>query len=483
MVELLPQKQSIEKGFAMHLLNRRRFLGKSLAASAAGWTLSTGRASSNEDQQTDGRSLRLAPFRFDVTPPMGHSCCGGWITPVEAVDDPLEAVGFVLLGAGKPIVICAVDWTGLLNEAHVEWRKALAEAAGTTPERVAVQCVHQHNAPFACLEAERIVQAQGDLPHIVDLDFFGQCLQRGRKAVAQAAGDARPVTHVAHGQAKVEKVAGNRRVSRDSEGRVLAGRGSSCRDPKLRALPEGLIDPWLKTVAFYDNQRKIAACHYYATHPMSYYADGRVSSDFAGLARKQRQQDEPDCLHIYFTGCGGNIGAGKYNDGSHEMRPVLTRRVYDGIVRSEQNLAPAPIDRVAWKTVEVLPPPRATLSAEAIEQQIGNKEGSVASRNRPSYKLAWLRRVERKIPIVLSSLHLGGVRLLHLPSECFVQYQLRAQQMQPSRFVAVAAYGDGGPWYIPVKEEYPKGGYEVSVAFCDPEVDPILTAGMKKLLD
>ena len=49
-------------------------------------------------------------------------------------------------------------------------------------------------------------------------------------------------------------------------------------------------------------------------------------------------------------------------------------------------------------------------------------------------------------------------------------------------FVATAAYGDGGPWYIPVKEEYPAGGYEVSVAFCDPQVDSILTEAMGSLL-
>ena len=79
---------------------------------------------------------------------------------------------------------------------------------------------------------------------------------------------------------------------------------------KLIAMPEGLIDPWMKTVAFYNGERKLASCHYYATHPMSYYGDGRVTSDFAGLARKQRQQDEPDCLHLYFTGCAGNISAG-----------------------------------------------------------------------------------------------------------------------------------------------------------------------------
>src|SRR3954466_15247339 len=92
--------------------------------------------------------LLIAPFRFDVTPPVGHPLCGGWIKPAVDCDDELEAIGFVLLGAGKPIVVCAVDWTGILNEAHVAWRTAMAEAAGTSPDRVAVQCVHQHDAPF-----------------------------------------------------------------------------------------------------------------------------------------------------------------------------------------------------------------------------------------------------------------------------------------------------------------------------------------------
>ena len=83
---------------------------------------------------------------------------------------------------------------------------------------------------------------------------------------------------------------------------------------------------------------------------------------------------------------------------------------------------------------------------------------------------------------MLSSLHLGGVKLLHLPAEMFVEYQLRAQRLQPDHFVCTAAYGDGGPWYIPVKEEYPNGGYEVSVAFCEPEIDDVLTEGMKRIL-
>jgi hypothetical protein len=427
--------------------------------------------------------VRLAPFRFDVTPPRGHPLCGGWIKPVEAVDDELEAIGFVLLGAGKPVVVCAVDWTGLLNAAHVAWRTALAEAAGTTPDRVAVQCVHQHNAPFACLDAEATVAAQGDLPHIVEVDFFNRCLDRGRKAVADGLKRARRVTHVATGKAKVDRVAGNRRVHRDANGKVLAMRGSSCKSEMLRGLPEGPIDPWLRTVAFFDKDVKVAACHYYATHPMSYYGDGRVSSDFDGLARKQRQADEPGCRHVYFTGCAGDVAAGKYNDGSKGERAVLTRRVYDAIVAADKVLEPTPIARLAWQTSDVRPSARTDVTAAELEARIADKTKPVVDRNRPAYQLAWVRRAARAAPpVVVSALHVNDATLLHLPAEAFVEYQLRAQQLAPKRFVATAAYGDGGPWYIPTKDEFPAGGYEVREAYCGPDIDAALTAAARAVL-
>jgi len=426
--------------------------------------------------------LRLAPFRFEVTPPLGHPCCGGLIKPVEVVDDALEALGIVLLGAGAPIVLCAVDWTGLLNEAHVAWRTALAEAAGTTPDRVAVHCVHQHNAPFACLDTERLLAAAGDLPHVVDPVFFQRCLDEGRRAVQAALPHARPVSHVGWGQGLVTGVASNRRVDRDASGQVVVMRGSACKDPRVIALPEGLIDPFLKTLAFFDGEQKVASLHYYATHPMSYYADGRVTSDFAGLARKQRQRDEPDCLHLYFTGAGGNIGAGKYNDGSKPVRPILTQRMYDGIVASESALTRVPVSTVVWKTSEILPAPLATLEPAILAAQIAAKSLSVPDRVRAAYRLAWLRRLASQTPIVLSCLHVGDARVLHLPGEMFIEYQLRAQGMQPGSFVCLAAYGDGGPWYIPVQEEYATGGYESSVAFCAPAIDALLTAEMQRLL-
>lgn len=461
-------------------LGRRRFL-QTTGGLTAGVLLGDSLLHAGESPLAEAGGLKLAAFRFDVTPPEGHSLCGGWITPVKEVEDPLEAIGFVLLGAGKPIVLCAVDWTGLLNEAHIAWRTALAEAAGTTPERVAVQCVHQHDAPFACLEAERIVAAQGDLPHIVDLEFFDRCLSAGKAAIKQALNNPQPVTHVASGQARVEKVASNRRLV-GLNGKVISQRGSSSRTPFHKEFSEGLIDPYLKTVAFYNGDRKIAACHYYACHPMSHYGRGQVSADFCGLARKQRQREEPDCTHLYFNGCGGNIGAGKYNDGAPETRPILVERMYRGIVDSEADLRPEPIESLSWASQEILPPPRVEHNLQQILEQISDSSRRVVDRNRPSYVVAYHRRYEQKLPIILSALHVNGISLLHYPSESFIEYQLRAQVSAPDRFIACAGYGDGGPWYIPTKEAFPQGGYAVSVANCDPQMDDIMSNGMAKLL-
>lgn len=457
-------------------MNRRDFISGSTGAMVAGALLTS-------DSVAAGKpgDLRLATFRFDVTPPKGHSLCGGWIRPVVGVDDPLEAMGYVLLGVGKPIVVCAVDWTGLANSAHIQWRKALADAARTAIDRVAVQCVHQHNAPFACMDAQAIVQEQGDLPDIVNPVFFDRCLKNAGDAVTKSLKKTTPVTHIARGEARVEKVAANRRII-GLNGKLVSQRGSSSRKPEHHRFPEGLIDPMLKTVAFYNGNKKLVASHFYACHPMSYYGDGRVSADFCGLARRRMQKQEPDCLHIYFNGCGGNIGAGKYNNGSKEARFELTQRMFDGITTSNATLKPEPIRSFEWETEDILPPLDPRFNEEQLLVGIRNKTNRVVARNRPSYTVAFIRRVKEGIPITLSSLHVNDISMLHLPAESFIEYQLRAQAIAPNRFVACAAYGDGGPWYIPVKEAYPQGGYAVGVAWCSPQIDPLMSNGIQTLL-
>ena len=96
--------------------------------------LSAGSAHAAEEDAPEG--LRLAVFQADATPPLGSPVA---YAPARKIEDPLSARGIVLLGAGEPIVLCAVDWIGIGNGGHDAWRESLARAAGTSPQRVAVQ--------------------------------------------------------------------------------------------------------------------------------------------------------------------------------------------------------------------------------------------------------------------------------------------------------------------------------------------------------
>jgi hypothetical protein len=424
--------------------------------------------------------LHLTTFTADVTPPEGHPLCGGWIDPVRAVDDPLRALGIVLLGMGRPVVLCAVDWCGIRNEAHTAWRKALAEAAHTVPENVALQCVHQHNAPFADLEAERLLEAASGAPRTLDLRFFDQVVKQTAGALKASLARTTPFTHAGIGQAKVDQVASNRRIVGD-DGKVKAVRYSATKDKAIRDEPEGLIDPWLKTLSFWDGDRPLAALHYYATHPMSYYGDGRVTSDFCGLARQKLQEVEPKVFQVYFTGCAGNITAGKYNDGAKENRPVLRDRIYEAMKAAWKATERQKVTGWDWRVEPIKLPPRKEKSfgEEESRKTLDDAKQAKAKRGNAAFQLAWLKRLDE--PIDLTCLDLGKVLVLHLPGEPFIEYQLKAQELRKDAFVCVAGYGDDGPGYIPTAKAYFEGGYEPTVALAAPS-EGLLHKALAKLL-
>src|SRR5262249_27601303 len=139
---------------------------------------------------------QLATFTAEVTPPLGHACMGGGIAPARKIDDPLYAHGVVLLGTGQPVVLAAIDWCEIRNDAYERWRDALAEAAGTTPGRVLVACVHQHDAPVADLQAQRLLEGAKAAGSICDLEFHEKAVGRVARAVREAVRSPRRVTHL-----------------------------------------------------------------------------------------------------------------------------------------------------------------------------------------------------------------------------------------------------------------------------------------------
>lgn len=427
--------------------------------------------------------LRVATFDVDATPPVGYMMAYDPVVRLDAMT--LRCRGVVLLGQAEPIVLCAVDWIGIANEAHDAFRERLAKAAGTTPDRVAVHTLHQHDAPLCDFLAERLLkEAKAKYLGELNGDFCRQTLAKAAAAVKASLAFAKPVTHCGWGAAAVKRVASNRRIF-GPDGKVRAVRYTTCADPKLRAEPEGVIDPELSMLSFWNGDTPLAVLSYYACHPQSYYRTGIPSPDFPGIARFIRQQSVPEALHVHFNGAGGNIGAGKYNDGSRKNRMELALRLADGMKQafdSTKKFAVQPSD-LRWSVAPVALPVAKYLDEAKLLADVA--KGSVPPVAVPAaQRLAFLRRSKSGHKIDLAQLAIGDVRVLHMPGELFVEYQLAAKQMQPKLNVAMAAYGDYGTFYIGTERAYSEGGYETEPRSSNvaPEVESVLMQGIRKLL-
>jgi len=477
----------------MKLLTRKRVHARFVFL-VVGWCLcwSTGSiAIAAESDNTSGpvtadaprQKLSLATFDIDVTPPVGFMMAYDRVRRLGELG--LRCRGIVLLGAEQPIVLCAVDWIGIANQSQDRFRGRIAEAAGTTPSHVVVHTLHQHDAPRSDFGAEMLLHQIGASElGAHDGSFSRKVLDRLAIAVEAAVDEAQPVTHAGFGAAEVHKVASNRRIQDDS-GNVVATRYTATRDPKLRALPDGTIDPVLSSLSFWNEDKPLAVLSYYACHPQSYYRTGIPNPDFPGIARFFRSQDAPGPLYVHFNGAGGNIGAGKYNDGSTENRLILASRVADGMREAFESTTKFAVDAtdIQWSVVPVLLPPAAHLKREALTAELDAWDG-VSYWGTPD-KLAWLLRCQNGDPIDLSCLAVGDVRVLHMPGELFVEYQLAAKAMRPDLQVAMAAYGDYGPGYIGTAEAYGQGGYETSERASNvaPAAEEVLMSGVRQLLE
>ena len=395
-------------------------------------------------------AYEVATFEIDVTVPIGHALMGGGIEPAKEIVDPLHAQGIVLRGPVEPIVWLSVDWCEIRNDAYDTWRDAIADAVDTPRERVLLAAIHQHDAPVVDFTAQRLLNEVGLKNSLCDVPFVKDCIERSVIAIRASLDHAQPVTHYGVGVAEVHGVASNRRIVSDS-GDVTFGRNSSAPDETIRAQPIGLIDPMLRTLSFWNGEKPLAAMSTYAVHPMSYYGRGGVSADFIGIARARMQQEIPDALYLYFSGCSGDVVAGKHNDGTESERVKLAGRMYNAMRSAWENTTHHPLTDVAFQAVRLTLPLRDTGAFTEKEQRrtLQNSSTTIFNRNLAAMGLSWRARHEAGRPIDVCAIDFGTAQFLLMPAESFVEYQLAAQRLRPSSTVLVAGYAESAPGYIP----------------------------------
>ena len=440
-------------------------------------------AQGESSHKSSGKShgLKIAAFSCDVTPPVGSPLLMCHPPVATSVDTPLLAKGVILSDGETRYALCAFDYCELRTGAHDLFRRKIADALQVNELQVEVHCIHQHDAPFYDADADALMQLMPSPALSGDVQFMESASDRVASAAADAGQRLAPCTHVGCGKAKVEKFASNRRVPMPDGS--IGVRYSHCNNPVLIAAPEGLIDPWLRTITFFQADRPLARLHYYASHPQSYYGKGHMNADTPGLARERLEKEE-GIPQIYFTGCGGNIGAGKYNDGSPASRIQMAERLYQGMKGAIAGTKRDRCSKISWKTAGVRFALRTEpdFSEEHFRTLIADVKQVYGERASAASALAWYGRLRLRPSVDLSCYRLGPATILHLPGEAFVEYQLYAQAVHPGDFVAAAAYGELGTGYICTDKAFSEGGYEPTQAFVGPPSEELLKAAIREAL-
>ena len=435
-----------------------------------------------------GFSAEVATFSVDVTPPIGHQLFTGGGVDSVAVNDSLFAKGFVISGGGleKPAVFVSVDWAEIRNDAFDRWREVLAEAAGTDRVRVLVSAIHQHDTPLPDLAAQKILNEAGADTQLIDPDFHEKTVQKVAAAIREAMKNSRTISHFGIGKAEAEGLASNRRFV-NSEGEISYGRGSGGQNLAGRIAPVGTIDPWVKTLSFWDGDEAVCALSIYATHPMSVYRTARISADFPGIARAARQKKTPSALQIYASGASGNITVGKFNDHKMETRIVFAERLETAMTAAWDATKKHPVSKIEFKSEELMLDPRVDgdFTKEKLNEQLNDTSQNRMKRGMAALGLSWQKRCEAGQPIDVPMLDFGGkAQLILLPGEIYVEYQIAVQELRPDSFVMTAGYGECGPGYIPTKRAWEENDSNLSDwCWVAPGQEEKIRAVLKRLLE
>src|SRR5262249_40893195 len=158
------------------------------------------------------------------------------------------------------------------------------------------------------------------------------------------------------------------------------------------------------------------------------------------------------------SGCGGNITAGKYNDGSPENRDVLAGRIERAMAEAWKATRRSPLEQVGFRSVGLRLAPR-----EGPGFTVADLRSRLRSHAAPfgqclaALGLSWRERVDAGRDIDLPLLDLGRAQLLLLPGESYVEYQLLAQRSRPDSFVVTVGYGESATGYIPTDRHFEQG--------------------------
>lgn len=282
------------------------------------------------------------------------------------------------------------------------------------------------------------------------------------------------------------------------------------------------------TVLRFDDERgvPIAAILHYACHPTTLgWQNEFVSPDYPGQA-KQVVEESLGCTCLFLQGAAGDLGPRRGFTGDRQVyrrlgtvlgleaaklawnidtlpTQLVLQRVQESGARigiyEEVPLESLPVFLRMRSVAVDLPirkhhdPAEAEQTAEALRRQL---EETRAGENTDLIREATARATQAgmeaerarlyfgksSIPWPVQAITIGNIALLSMAGEPFSEIGIRIREQSPFPYTLVSGYSNGGFGYIPTREAFPKGGYEVETTPFSEDAAEVLVQSALSLL-
>lgn len=422
--------------------------------------------------------LEIGVARCDITPPTGIPMVGfAGRGPATDVHDPLKATALAARCGDTTAVLLNADLLQLRAETVADIRRSVHAATGIPADHITLSCTHNHYGPDVDRAQDAIVSAyRENLRHL----FAG--------IAREAAENLRPAKFgIGWGASDI----GINRREKRPDGVVILGQN-----------PAGPVDRSVGVVRIENADGKpLATLVNFACHPVSQGGGMRsLSADFPGRAR-DIAENMTGAPCFYLQGACGDVNPIRME---HAYEPARTLGVRLGceVVRIWETIATEEATGLGVASETVSLPRYRYDSRENAERLVAELDAQIAALEAQGRQngAAWWAKLRRtrageaveswktgqSLPEVAAELQawrLGNLAFATAPAEIFTMNGRHVKEHSPFERTFFVAYTNGSIGYVPTRDAYPDGGYEVTHACqVDPDAGDLVNEGCLRLL-
>jgi hypothetical protein len=411
--------------------------------------------------------LRAGAAQVVITPPKGAPMAGYYNTRLaEGTHDDLFAKALVFEKGGVEVALVACDVVSLPREIIEEARRIVQQNTGIPADHVMISATHSHTGPVILTTPSRY-NLQGDAKRITE-EYTRALPARIAQAVEAANGRLQPA-HIRASVGREDTLAFNRRYfMRDG----TVGWNPGKLNPNI-VRPAGPTDPSVP-VAYVETLggAGIAAYTNFAMHQDT-TGGLQFSADYAyTLGKVLGSAKGADLISLFTIGCAGNVNhldVSRKDRQSSLAEAARIGSVLAGDVLETIQRAPIlPVSRidVSSRVVKLDLP---SFSAEDIAWAHRTQATFDTDHQAPFLDLvraAKILEIESRhgkpFDAEVQVIALGDqVAFVSFPGEIFTELGLTLKQDSPFPVTIPVELANGGLGYVPNRQAYPQGAYEV----------------------